>query len=447
MDFETGSGTVTSISAFAKTREILTGDAFDFRPRATSIFQALLGTDLNQSQFLDVKSYSQELRFTSPQIGRWRWIAGAYYIHTDRFISTGNMVDTGAGVFPIYRSPRLTGLNPSATYLADAQDNDAWAVFADATFNVTDQFEIDTAVRYDEDTRENTTETPTAFLPDPAAFNGEVRKHTWSETQPKITLRYKPVDNVTFYGGWSRGFRSGGFNQTGVGAVADASGVAGVGDLFEAEVADTYELGVKGQFFERRLSAGLSVYPHGIGEQLLLRIPRRELHPEPRQPRREVQGRRSRVECQPDVELRRVRQLRLHRQQDHPDGRPIRHRQRSPARLTFHNEPRRPVPPTPPRRPGSHRTRQLPTHRADVVGALQHHLTRPHLAGRPAHRRRRRKLGTHRLVEEPHRREVQRGVFAWWVSVQGAAPTVWPRVRTIGFDRLRLSAESSVAGG
>ncbi len=42
--------------------------------------------------------------------------------------------------------------------------------------------------------------------------------------------------------------------------MADASGVAGVGDLFDAEVADTYELGVKGQFFDRRLSAGLSVY-------------------------------------------------------------------------------------------------------------------------------------------------------------------------------------------
>ena len=32
--------------------------------------------------------------------------------------------------------------------------------------------------------------------------------------------------NVTFYGGWSRGFRSGGFNQTGVGSVADANGIA-----------------------------------------------------------------------------------------------------------------------------------------------------------------------------------------------------------------------------
>ena len=87
-----------------------------------------------------------------------------------------------------------------------------------------------------------------------------MRKHTWSKAQPKGTLRYKPTDNLTFYGGWSRGFRSGGFNQTGVGAVAQANGDLGVNDLFDAEVADTYEVGAKGQFLDRRLSADLALY-------------------------------------------------------------------------------------------------------------------------------------------------------------------------------------------
>jgi iron complex outermembrane recepter protein len=258
LDFDTGHGTVTSISAYDKTKEIITGDAFDFRPRLDSIFNALLGTDLNQSQFLNVKAWSQELRFTSPRNNFVNWIAGAYFVHTERFISTGNMADTGAGVFPVYETPRLTGDNPSATFLADRQNNNAWAVFGDATFEITSQVELDTAIRYDEDSRSNTTDTPTAFLPDPSAFNGEVRKHTWSESQPKVTLRYKPADDLTVYGGWSRGFRSGGFNQTGVGAVARANNILGVNDLFNAEVADTYEVGVKEQFLDRRVSAELS---------------------------------------------------------------------------------------------------------------------------------------------------------------------------------------------
>ena len=234
LDFNIGGGTLTSISSYDDSEEILTGDAFDFRPAPQSIFQALFGTDLNQSQWLNVQAYSQELRFTSPTSGKFRWIAGAYYVHTDRFISTGNMVDTGAGVFPVHENPRTSGNNPNATFLADSQNQDAWSVFADATFEITDQFEVDAAIRYDEDRRENTTETPQPFIPQPnpppappTVFTGDVRTHTWSEPQPKITLRYKPVDNITLYGGYSRGFRSGGFNQTGVGTVADASGIRG----------------------------------------------------------------------------------------------------------------------------------------------------------------------------------------------------------------------------
>jgi iron complex outermembrane receptor protein len=242
-----GDGTFTSVTHYNTTEEILTGDAFDFRPAANSLFNAIFGFDLNQSQFLDIEAYSQELRYTSPTEGKFRWIAGAYFIHTDRFISTGNMVDTGAGVFPIYREPRFGGNNPSATFLADSQDNDAWAVFGNATIELGEKTELDLAIRYDEDKRENTTETPEGFLPvgTPPGSSGQVREHTWSEPQPKLTLRYAASDTLTLYGGWSRGFRSGGFNQTGVGAVADASGIAGVNDLFEAEVAETTEVGFK----------------------------------------------------------------------------------------------------------------------------------------------------------------------------------------------------------
>ena len=276
LDFGVGEGTLTSVTHYNSTEEILTGDAFDFRPALNSIFMALLGNDLNQSQFLDVESYSQEIRYTSSTEGRVRWIAGAYYIHTDRFISTGNMVDTGNGVFPVYRTPSDNPLNPQvdangdpllsqgATYLADSQDNDAWAVFANATVELGESTELDIALRYDEDKRENTTETPEAFLPlgTPPGSSGQVRSETWSETQPKVTLRYQPNENATIFASLSRGFRSGGFNQTGVGAVADAQvpPVFGVNDLFEAEVADTAEIGVKSVLADGRVNLNAAVF-------------------------------------------------------------------------------------------------------------------------------------------------------------------------------------------
>ena len=102
---------VTSITSYDMLEEILTGDAFDFLPITESFFFRPanspfgfglgLGFDLNQSQFLDVESISQELRFESPADEQLFWMFGGYLIATDRFISTGNMVDTGAGVFPV----------------------------------------------------------------------------------------------------------------------------------------------------------------------------------------------------------------------------------------------------------------------------------------------------------------------------------------------------------
>jgi iron complex outermembrane receptor protein len=276
LDYAAGAGTFTSISDYDHTKEIDTGDAFDFRPVATSLVyfftggtpQALGGPfDESQSQFIDVTTWSQELRFTSNKVGGFAWIAGAYFIHTERFISTDNIVDRGEGVPRVYHDPIVDPTNPVATntnvtFLADSQNNNAWAVFADATYEFTKQLELDAAIRYDQDERQNTTRTPTAFLPPVAvgAYTGEVRKETFDAPQPKFTLRYQPAPNLTFYGGWSRGFRSGGFNQTGVGAVAAASGHLGVHDIFQAEIADTWEIGMKSEFLDRRLAVNAALF-------------------------------------------------------------------------------------------------------------------------------------------------------------------------------------------
>jgi len=281
LDFTRDYGTFTSVSDYNFTKEIDTGDAYDFRPITTSIAYncpicfgatptAAQGGpfDLSQAQFIDEKTYSEELRFTSNKIGGFSWIAGAYYIHTERFISTDNIIDRGAGIPVVYQTPIVDPTNPYATntnftFLADSQKNNAWAVFGDATYEFNKQWELDAAIRYDRDQRQNTTDTPNAFLPPvtrPAAYNGLVREVTFDAAQPKGTLRYKPTDNLTFYGGWSRGFRSGGFNQTGVGAVAAAAGQKGVGDLFQAEIADTWEVGAKSEWFDHRLSANADLY-------------------------------------------------------------------------------------------------------------------------------------------------------------------------------------------
>jgi iron complex outermembrane receptor protein len=274
MDYETGAGTLTSITAYDSLEELLTGDQFDFLPNTESVLFQFFGVDQAQHQWLDVDAISQEVRFTSPANERFRWIAGAYLIATDRFISTGNVfdcsettfldpfLDCAEGVRNVKRNP-LPIFFPQFTFLSDTQDNFAWAVFGEMSYDITERLEGSVALRYDHDNRENTTETPQVFLDtfvnpsvDPDAFEGEKRDHTWDDLQPKVTLRYKVWDNLTTYIGYSRGFRSGGFNQTGVGS----AGIAGVDDLFEQETADTFEAGFKSTWFDGRVALNASIY-------------------------------------------------------------------------------------------------------------------------------------------------------------------------------------------
>ena len=189
LDYNLAYGTITSITDFNHTQEIDTGDAYDFRPVTASINYALLVCrpdtdprsggpfDESQSQFIDVRTTSQELRFTSPAVGGFSWIAGAYFVHTNRFISTGNLADRGDGVPAVFYTPIVDPTNPYATntnqtFLADSQDNNAWAVFGDATYEFTKQWELDLALRYDQDNRENTTLTPDPVLADDYGLHG-----------------------------------------------------------------------------------------------------------------------------------------------------------------------------------------------------------------------------------------------------------------------------------
>ncbi|MCH4892465.1 TonB-dependent receptor [Sphingomonas sp. SFZ2018-12] len=264
VDYEADWGSITSVTSYDTLSEILTGDAFNFLPIPESLFFAIFGFDLNQSQFLDVEAISQDLRIQSPTGRAFEWSVGGYFIDTNRYISTGNMIDTGAGVFPVFRTPSTNPANPQFSFLADSQSNFAWAIYANAGYKFSDALRIDASLRYDRDRRRNTTLTPPGFIPVvpgfPAGTTGEVRRETFDAWQPKVTLTYKPVDNVTLYGGYSRGFRSGGFNQTGVGAVAAGTGVVGVADIYEAETADTFEIGAKSTLFGRVLTLNASAY-------------------------------------------------------------------------------------------------------------------------------------------------------------------------------------------
>jgi iron complex outermembrane recepter protein len=263
LTWDTGHGVWTSITGVNSVREILTGDGYTFDPHGHSkIF-----FDFDQSQFLDMKTVTQEVRYTSPSDRRFRWIVGGQFFVTDRFISTGNMFDVAdEGVIPVYHHPTSApfAFQPQGqiSFLADSQDQFAWAFYVDTSTTIIDNLELSLNARFDSDHRVNTTDTPTAFLAAsgiPGA-QGDKRAHTWEAFEPQAILRYTLSDNVNLYASWGKGFRSGGFNQTGVATAAAIAGFDNVGDQFNAETATTYEVGAKTRWFDDRLVVNGSFY-------------------------------------------------------------------------------------------------------------------------------------------------------------------------------------------
>ena len=206
--------------------------------------------DGTQTQFVDVETFSQEVRLTSTDDNDLRWMIGGYYLSTDRFISSTTGDDLEQGIVEIRRTADFNASNPINSFFGDDNDNEAFALFANIDYAVTDRLELAFAGRYDEDKREQTVSDENGFyangvLVGTAGNPGGVNEETFSEFQPKVTARYLVSDTASIYGSWGRGFRSGQFNQNGVGAAAAAAGINGIQDLLDEEVTETFEVGFK----------------------------------------------------------------------------------------------------------------------------------------------------------------------------------------------------------
>ena len=275
IDYDVGWGTITSISSYARIEEYEGGEQAPY-----TTLTSLFGLDGFQTQYIDIDTWSEEIRLTSNQDQRIRWLAGAYFLSTDRFISTTVSTDMGSPLVRLERDPFFDDPgNPTTSWNADDNDNFAWAVFFNADYEITDNLVLSAGIRYDEDEREQTVDTRnTVGIP------GIVNKETASEVQPKVSLNYTFNDDISAYFSWGRGFRSGQFNQNGLDVVAASIGLNGVELFAPSEVAETFEAGFKSELLNNRLRLNGSVFytedenaPYfvflaGIGAQVLVPI-------------------------------------------------------------------------------------------------------------------------------------------------------------------------------
>jgi iron complex outermembrane receptor protein len=298
IDWQTQVGTFTSITSFDKLDLIGTLETFPYFPFLQSSADPTAGTRTDaivlppavfgplaainattgQNRFHD--AWSQEVRLTSPDNQRLRWILGGYFVATDLDVMISVNRDLGSGDVVQETDPNIGGVNPTApwnerfvaavapvftanpgavpaacassplppavcaanlanpnqnaaalSYNFDRNNNNAYAVFGQTNVDLNERVEASFALRYDRDDRELTIMAPQAFLPVfpfPSGREGDVRQEVFDAWQPKATIRWKPTDAASVYGVYAQGFRSGGFNLSGVAAGVAALRSAGV---------------------------------------------------------------------------------------------------------------------------------------------------------------------------------------------------------------------------
>lgn len=265
LDWELDAGTLSFITAKDTLEEILGGDQFPYSransansPFGENIF------DGTQTQYLDVNASSYELRLTSESDQNFRWITGVYYLQTDRYLSSSTGLDLDKGLPRIERKPlgRDT-VSPTSTFIADDNDNQAYAAFAKFNYHFAEDQELTIAGRYDVDKRQQTNQAPLEF----DTNFGQIRHAEFKKFQPKVSYTYTSLDNISLYATYSQGFRSGGFNQNGVGKQATNIGVTGVSDLYKAEETTNLEVGLKALYPKQATRFNASVFNTTIDNQ------------------------------------------------------------------------------------------------------------------------------------------------------------------------------------
>lgn len=200
----------------------------------------------------DLKTFTQELRLSSADEGPFQWVIGGFYTNIDRFYrqrlpTPGYQAATdaklGAGTsatvangFPDLNSP----------YNADLPyDIKQFAVFAEASYELTDQFTVTAGGRY-YDFKEQRD-----FVSGGLFANGDktTGKTKSDGVTPRLLLSYEVSDDVTVNAQAAKGFRLGGVNDPLNLPLCSAGDAAIFGSFqdYGDETLWNYELGVKTQ--------------------------------------------------------------------------------------------------------------------------------------------------------------------------------------------------------
>jgi len=259
MNFDLGAVDLTSISTYIN-RDILVG-------RDASALTGSVSVDLgyptagvllpsNLVDTTDLETFTQEVRLSSSESGPFQWLLGGFYSEVDRFYrqrlpTPGYDAFTdqvlGAGTAAATTRP---GFPANSPYAADLPyDIKQWAIFGEASFDITDRLTATAGGRYYDFSEVR------QFISSGLFSNADNNTDETSSSgfSPRVILSYDAGDNVRLNAQVSKGFRLGGVNDP-LNIPLCTGGATGVDALtygnrptYEDETLWNYEVGVRAQ--------------------------------------------------------------------------------------------------------------------------------------------------------------------------------------------------------
>ena len=234
-DWLVGAGTVQSITAYRQSdsREFYSLGASDVTLPAVTV--QFLKDDNDEPT-----SFSQELRFVSDVGDRLDYVLGAYFYseETDRFLGD---VLLGAGGNARFVDRQFDVVAETSSY----------ALYGDISYRFGDAFEISLGGRYTSEKKEVSVD----FVDNNNGANNFATSpdSDFQEFTPRITASWFVNDSVTLFASRTEGFTAGGFNT-------ETNNVQAIELGFEPENIIAYELGMKSQWADDRVTVNATLF-------------------------------------------------------------------------------------------------------------------------------------------------------------------------------------------
>jgi len=268
-DWMLGAGTLTWVQGYRSQDSSLPSDY-------TGVVGPISVFDANRSDRR--KTWQEELRFASQSVGRFNYVGGLFYQHDDTRFCVAQVL----GIYDLFGVPTPPGLSPGGynhnpQVLCNMQIEKSAAAYGEINFKFTDATTLTVGARITRDSKdwEGRQQVFVQQLPSPTGqidpnftwqdlgnlmnaadfarfpFGVVTDSHTWTQPTYRTTLSHQFTPDVFAYGNYSHGFRAGGYNDQ-VGTSGNPI-TADEKKPTNPEKADSFELGLKSELFDRRL--------------------------------------------------------------------------------------------------------------------------------------------------------------------------------------------------